>query len=218
MKQVPSLSVVSQQFAVNRPNADEGLWAPLYDYQTYPAAGAASFTFFQTPIGQSSKTISDTNMTQAGLLPAPQKFLVTGIEVVILPSGNPGNTGAVGATVDGSFVNDVYKIMSTLAVLRLKIGAKDYVVDGPLMTFPPCFRLAGFAALGGVGAAAGNIDQINYASSVGRPYEPAPFFIPPVQNFAVTVEFKNGTLVPTISTATAVIGVRLLGFLYRLSQ
>lgn len=217
MRTVPNLTQVSQQFAVNRPNADEGLWYPLYDYQTYANAGTTlTYTFFQTPIGQSSKTIQDTNMTQAGLLPAPQKFLVTGIEVVFLPGVKPGDTGAVGATEDGRFVNDVWAITSASTILRLKIGAKDYVVDGPLMTFPPAFRLAGFAALGGVGAAAGNIDQINYASACGQAYQPAPFFIPPVQNFAVTLEQKAATALP--SGTDGKIGVRLLGYLYRLSQ
>lgn len=214
MKMAPNLQQVSQQFAVNRPNQDEAIWQPLYDYQTYATAGATVFTFFQTPIGQSSKTIQDTNMKQAGLLAAPQKFLLTGIEVAFFP-GSPAGSGALAAAQAGRNWADAYAVLKK-GIVRLSVGSKDYVVDGPLMAFPPQFRLAGSAAIAAHGDAAATVEQVSYASAAGRLWEPLPIFIPPVQNFVVTVEFAAAVATP--STVDAVMGVRLNGFLYRLSQ
>lgn len=76
---------VFAKFAVNRPGQIEAIRQPLYDLQAYPAAGATSLTFFAVPNGQSSKTLSDTNMETAGSLPNPKRFLVLGISLQFFP-------------------------------------------------------------------------------------------------------------------------------------
>lgn len=60
---------------------------PLYDTATIPAAGIATLTFFQSPLGQaggnftaaaSGKVLADTNMDLAGQLPSGQNFAIMG--------------------------------------------------------------------------------------------------------------------------------------------
>src|SRR5579885_2996367 len=48
---------------------------PIYDSFSIAANTAVTKqTLFQVPIGQAAKTIANTNMTQAGILPNPQKL------------------------------------------------------------------------------------------------------------------------------------------------
>lgn len=54
---------------------------PLYDRMTVATSGTTSLAFFQTPIGQSSKTLLHTNMRLAGQVSAHQESLVIGIQV-----------------------------------------------------------------------------------------------------------------------------------------
>lgn len=218
-KKVPSLGRAAAQYAVNRAGEKEGIWYPLYDKQLYPAAGAAVLTFFQTPVGgvrgAAALTYEDTNMTNAGALPNPQTFLMTGIEVFLHSGLNPYRAQAAAGAI--AQWNDIHAVMRR-GFARLYIGSKDYLLDGPLNIFPPSFRLAGDAALGGVGSAAGTVDMVDYAASAGKPYEISPFMIPTQQNFRVTLEFPNGVAALPSANATSFIGVRLLGFLYRDSQ
>lgn len=218
-RQVPKLGRAAAQYAVNRPGEEEGIWAPLYDMQAYGAAGAAVFTFFQVPVGGVrggvALTEEDTNMEGQGVLPAPKKFLMTGIEVFFMSGLAPGRTGVIAN--NGQMWNDVHTLYQR-GLVRLYIGSKDYLKDGPLGTFPPCWRLAGESSLGGVGAAAGSADQIEYSQFAGKPYECSPYMIPSQQNFRVTLEFPNGVRALPSANATSRIGVRLLGFQYRLSQ
>jgi hypothetical protein len=218
-KKVPNLGRARAQYAVNRQGEDEGVWYPLYDSQLYPAAGAAVLTFFQVPVGGNRGgvvlTEEDTNMTNQGVLPAPQRFLMTGIEIFIHSGLNPYRAQAAAGAI--AQWNDLHAVHRR-GFARLFIGSKDYLKDGPIGVFPPSFRLAGDAALGGVGSAAGNVDMVDYASLAGKPYEIAPFFIETQQNFRVTLEFPNGAVPLPSTNATTRVGVRLLGFLYRQSQ
>ena len=94
LQQIPSLGDL-QQYNVNRPGQIEGIRSSLYDFQTYAAAGTTTqYTFFQVPVGQSSKTLADTNMEAAGSLPSPKSFLVESIEVCIFPGLSPSTIGA----------------------------------------------------------------------------------------------------------------------------
>ena len=103
-KMLPDLQAL-ENYRINRAGEVEGIWNPLYDYQNYAAAGQTSLSFFQIPIGQSSKTRKDTNMVSAGQLPKPQEFLVTGIEVMFWPGVVLSVLGAPAAQV---FMDDVY--------------------------------------------------------------------------------------------------------------
>lgn len=219
----PNLDQVSK-FNVNRVGAEEALWWPLYDYQTYTAStGHTQLTFFSNPIGQGTtshpgstgpKTRADTNLTNAGLLPNPQRFYCVSVEIDFWPGSAVNASGAI--ATNGLNWQDVNAVAKS-GYLEFRIGSKDYVVDGPVGKFPPTTRLAGAAALADATTAASALhSQIDYATMAGQPYEISPFWIPSNQNFSVSVNWPNAVTLP--STVNARIGVRLNGFLYRLAQ
>lgn len=219
MKQAPSLAAARSKYAVNRGGEYEVIFSPLYDYQTYAAAGQASLSFFQVQQGQSSKTLSDTNMEAAGILPAPKHFLTTGIEIVFVPGNTVGMTGdrSVAATAPGRNWDDVNKVAKR-GLLRFFIGSKDYLVDAPLGVFPQSWRLAGATSMADqTTIAATSFSQVDYAAMAGRPYEITPVFIPSQQNFRITTEWPEGVQALPSGVAGR-IGVRMMGYLYRLSQ
>lgn len=214
-RRAPSLNALAQ-YNVNRPGAIEAVWQPLYDYQTYAAAGQTSLTFFQTPVGGGStpRTLADTNMRSAGQLPAPQQFLVQNVQVILLPGFTVSSLGAAAAT---SFAQDVYSILSS-GVLRMRVGSKDYVEMAPLMEFPPTTKLSGFAAASDASTAgAGLAWKMTYASADGVPFSVVPIRLIANQNFSVTLEWPTAVAVPS-TNATTKIGVKLGGYLYRNSQ
>src|SRR5690348_4933358 len=77
----------------NRAGATEAIYQPFYDFQAIPT-GTTQLLFFQVPNGQSSKTYQDTNMTNAGMFPAPTMFLCTGLQVVFFPGVTLSQSGA----------------------------------------------------------------------------------------------------------------------------
>src|SRR5271156_7080390 len=135
------------------PGTQDEIYAPLYDSQVYPAAGATQLTFFALPIGQGvtsapggvgAKTENDTNLTNAGLLALGNQFYMTGIEIQFYPGNNPG----FGATADaqlGRNWNDVYAF-SKSGWLNFVIQKRTYILDGPMINFPSVTRLAGVAS------------------------------------------------------------------------
>lgn len=194
----------------NRAGAVEAIWQPFYDFQTYAQAGQTSLTFFQVPVGQSSKTLADTNMTLAGQFPAPTSFLCTGIMVAFLPL----NAVSQSATASRELTN----VKDAVAVansgwLALNIGSKNYLTDGPIGKFPPNFSISGIAAVAGT-FTAGQTTDANYARAAGRYYSITPFAIPQGQNFSVTLNWPTAVSV----TVAGRIGVILDGFYYRQSQ
>jgi len=218
----PTLQQV-QQFAVNRQGQEEVVWNPLYDYQAYAAAGQTKLTFFANPIGQGTTTApgasgakneADTNMEAAGQLPSPQRFFCIGIETLFWPGSAVNASGAI--TTNGLNWQDVWTV-SKSGFIRLKIGSKTYVTDGPLGVFPAGTRLAGAAAVTDATTAGAALhSQIDYAVMAGPAYEITPFWIPSNQNFSLTMQWPAAVALP--STVAGRIGVRMLGYLYRLSQ
>lgn len=200
----PSIRQAFTADRVNIPGKVEALWQPLYDYQTLAATAVATQSFFQVPIGQSSKTIVDTNMDLAGQLPKGQAFQITGIQVEVLPGVTIAST-----TADNAFADDVYTVLRTGA-LELIIGSKSYTTQGNLLKFAPVNRLGGFAA------AATTADESSYlyAQSTGREYSVADLLLESSQNFKV-----NLIGLPALpSTAAGRVGVTLNGFLHRNAQ
>ena len=212
---IPPGRNVVRRFDVNRANQPEGVYQPLYDYQTYPAIGATQMTFFAVPLGQGvvPKTYADTNMESAGLLPAPKEMLVDSIQVAFFPGIQPGRTVAAGGAVD-LFLNDVWTI-GTSGWLEFFIGSKTYLYDAPIGKFTNDFRMSGFAALGDLAASPAQTLSA-YSAWVGKSYKITPVRLISNQNFRVTINWP--ALVPTPSTVAGRIGVILNGFLYRLSQ
>jgi len=203
-----------QKYSVNRGGQYEVIGSSLYDYTTYAAAGQTQLNFFQTPQGQGSKTLADTNMEAAGSLPAPKNFLVTSIEVNFWPGVNPS---LFGAEVAGEYLNDVWTLAKS-GWLEFFIGSKNYIQEGPIGVFPAANGLVVAAAAADASTAGANLQTlVNYANLGGKPYIlPSPIALVSNQNFRVTMNWP--VAVPLPSVAAARIGVRLRGYLYRLSQ
>lgn len=220
MRTIPSQAGLSK-YNVNRPGW-EAVRQSLYDFQTYAAAGQTTMTFFAVPNGQSSKTLSDTNMTLAGQLPAAQEFLVNSVEVYFrtttpAPSASTADA-AVAAPALATHINDSY-LVSRTGNLTLTIGSKPYLQEAPLGRFPPKthFELDAATALATTVAADSIESRMAIARWVGRPYllSPADLRLTSSQNFSVSLNWPEGV---QAITSAARIGVVLDGILYRRSQ
>ena len=204
-----------EAYNVNVDGQPEVIYQPIYDFQTYAAAGFTSQRFFQVPAGQGGKTFDDTNMESSGALPVPVNMAITSIEVVFFPAAAIGVVGVT--TIVGNNWNDVQAVHEAGHV-SVVIGSKEYLLDAPLGRFPQTFRIAGGAAQANAStAAAAQFTQIDYAVFAGKCYEIVPLRLISQQNFRVDVVFDNG-VVALPSTVDGRIGVRLNGFRYRLAQ
>jgi hypothetical protein len=217
MRNIPSRTNLAK-YNVNRPGW-EAVRQSLYDFTSYAAAGQTTLNFFATPNGQGGKTLSDTNMTLAGQLPAAQEFLVNSIEVLFFPTVPvvaADNPAAFGVAAIANAVNDVYKVMRT-GNLVLTIGSKPYLTEAPLGRFPAKthFQVDGAVSQGGV--VADTAQRVVYSYAAGRPYllSPADLRLTSSQNFSITLNWPEG--LQTI-TNPGRIGVILDGILYRRSQ
>lgn len=205
-QQTRGLQVMSPQSAfkrarVNIPGYGDAIYQPLYDYQTLAATAVAQQRFFLTPQGQNNRTIVDTNMELAGQIPKGQAFLITGIQVEILP-GVPIN-----GTTASKFADDIYNV-SKGGALVLSIGSKDFVTQGNLAKFPPVNRLSADSST------TVSTDRYVYATTSGREFQVADLLLESNQNFNVTLYD-----LPALPSGVAgKIGVTLNGFLYRNAQ
>lgn len=215
---VPTRQQLSK-YSVNRPGW-EAIRQSLYDFQAYNAAGHTQLTFFALPVGQSSKTLSDTNMTLAGQLPKNQEFLLQSIEVFFSPTTPTVAAqmpAAFGAQAAAALVNDAY-IIGRAGNLQLVVGSKPYLQEAPLGRFPQKAHFALDAAFADVTTAGANLQSRGaFGFWSGRPYmlEPAPLLLVENQNFSITLNWPEG--VQAISNPGR-IGVILDGILYRRSQ
>lgn len=216
LSRMPSVAELSR-YDVNRRGMEEGVKQSLYDFQAWGASGVGvtQYNFFQVPVGQSSKTKADTNMTNAGMLPAPQAFLVQSIEVYFQPAGEIMRILSAATDVD-AWSDDMNAALYGVGYLELTIGSKPYLTEAPLIRFPPKTKLRGNFAIAET-AAATNGHFMDLSQAEGRPYfiDP-PLLIPATQNFNVQINFPTAITLP--SAGNARIGVVLDGILYRLSQ
>ncbi len=207
-----------QKYRVNRPGQPEIISQPLYDTALYAAAGQTSLTFFQVPVGQSSKTLADTNMEIAGSLPQPKIFLCTGIEIYFFPNFTL-KTVSTGPAADAPLNNwnDQYTFRTAPMWLDFFIGSKSYLKDGPAMKFPPSTRLAGDAAVTStLTAGAATMTKLDYAEGAGRHYAMTPVALESNQNFSLSLNWPVAVALP--STVTGRVLVNLCGYTIRLSQ
>lgn len=205
-------------YKVNVPKTMERISQPLYSYVSYPAGGASSFTFFQSPVGQGGATILDTNMVLAGQIPSPQMFLIQGIGVVYKP-GLTAAAPVLGPRADAATgaLNDMYAILK-FGVLQFNVGSKQYF-QAPLLDLPPRSHYDGFGALSSQttpAAALQTVIQIPYVS--GDVYKPIPLLLESGQNFNCQIIYPNGAQSIPSGDALAFIGVELYGTLYRPAQ
>lgn len=175
----------------------------LYDSTAYPAAGALSLAFFQTPqgsgvgFGGGTKTASDTNMVLNGQLPTGNMFVIATLELEFQPS-TPTVVGAMpasfGAQAVAVQINDAY-IFWRSGNLALRILQKDYCTEAPLMRFPSQsdFSLQG-ALSDATTPGASFQSRLGFASAYGPVYTLAPnnLLIPETTNFKVTLAWPEG--------------------------
>lgn len=209
-------------FNVNR-EGWEGITNSLYDSAAYPAAGTTQLSFFNLPQGQGTgfgggtKTLSDTNMTLAGQMPANQEFLIQSVEIHFFPSV-PTVAAAMPAAADAVVVspvqiNDSY-LFAAHGNFTLVIGSKTYLQEAPLTKFPPKAKFELHAAIATTVAA--DHTRVAFGERCGRPYFlKAPLRVVSNQNFGVTLNWPEGAI--AISNPARIF-VTLDGVFYRRSQ
>jgi len=209
LRKAPAFGNLAKNFGVNVANVVEAIRQPLYDTLPYAAAGQTSLTFFSTPIGQGGKTKVSTNLTNAGMLPAPQNFLCTAIHLMFKPGASLTPASQAASLEGASIVEDTY-VFGTNGLLEVQVGSKIQLQDGPLGLFPPAtlmeLNLATTVAANSQG----------YGQWKGLVYDITPILIPWGQNFNVTLNWD--ALVPLPSTVAGTVQCRLDGYLYRLAQ
>lgn len=192
---------IARQNRVNVRGLSGAIWNPLYDFQTYDAAGVASQRFFSVPAGQGGKTEVDTNMELSGQIPKGQRFLITGIEVAFYPGVS------INAAAASDYADDVKTVYETGA-LTLNIGSKEFAFQGPLIKFPPSSRLEVDSSTTVA------TDAYVFAAPVGREFATVNMELVSNQNFSVIL-----TGLPALpSTTDGRVGVSLNGYLYRNAQ
>lgn len=197
----PEFVQAARNFSVNVQGVIEALWQPIYDVQTYIAAGQTQLTFFQLPVGQSGRSYALTNAQAAGALPAQVNMIVTQIEIEALPSA---------ATTAAAYVTDLLAMCST-GWMEFNIGNKNFLREAPAIgSFPPKHRLDVFAVNDASAAPA----VFRYAQNRGEIYNITPMLIQSNQNFNVTLNW------PTLQTisADATVRVKLNGYQFRTAQ
>ncbi len=143
------LSDKLQRFAMLR-QGEEAIPYTLFHHKNL-AAGTLSvkYTFFNVPVGAqdpdtgAAASEEDTNMYQAGLLSAPNRFLVRKIHVPVTTITN--ETIPVGSVTDGaveSKVDDIAKVTLRGLVL-FKLLNKEYLRVAPIAKFPAGYGLYG---------------------------------------------------------------------------
>lgn len=216
---IPTIELL-RRYKVDNPDKKEVVRQTLYDFTSYAAAGQTQLSFFQTPKGQSGKTIADTNMSIAGMLPKPQQFLVESIEIYFFPGVLPVTYSAA-AMAASEFMNDVYTFGKS-GSFNFFTQSKTYLEEAPLGRFPPKTRLEGdFAAAmqrhQAAAADATDLVQMDYAAMIGRPYRVEPkILLEEGTNFSATMNWPSVVALP--SGQAARVGVVLDGLLIRNSQ
>lgn len=228
----PVLTAAQLQAHVNNMATRDVIWNPLYDFLDYGTAGATSYSFFTTPIGQGtttapgatgSKTLADTNIQSASQLGKGNAEFITGVELLFFPGGastfGPGE-GAKTEAKTGQFTNDIYAVGKS-GYATLSVGSdRIYVQDGPVNQFPPVTRLALAAAIATTFASTttstATIDQIEYAAWGGEPYTIVPIYLDSNQVFTFAVTYPTAVAPP--SAITGRFGARLRGYRIRNTQ
>jgi len=203
------------QFSVNMTPTMEAISQPLYSYQSYPAAGVQTLSFFQTS-ATGAVTIEDTNMQVPSQLPAPQKFLIQGIGIDFLSGLAPVLGPRADAAV--SQANDFWAVLRRGA-FNLTVGAKPYLDMAPLMSLPTRAHMEMMAATASSTTPAAALQVLmSNAWSEGDVFKPIPVLLEAGQNFKCTISFPGGAVALPSADAAARIGVTLYGTLYRSPQ
>jgi len=179
---------------------------PLYDTESYPNSSVTSRKWFSRAQGSadasggiSSKSKSETNLTQTGQLSAPDTFSLFGFNVVI---------------EYGTTLADMRLILNTGAFVFTFTGSRVYL-EIPVNRIPAGIKPEGPLAADGATSAVVYTEVQNGSGHMSNVY---PFnirdrtlWIQPNENFGVEITYPSGI---TVSAATRV-QVFLIGMLYK---
>jgi hypothetical protein len=211
----PEFKTLMSKYNVNVPGLTEAIWQPKFDRLTYDAAGHTQLRFFQTPIGQGTASEESTNMVSAGVIAAPQQFLVTGIRMRFIPDASLANI-QVAAADAAAYANDVQAVVNS-GVVVFTVGNKEQNRDAPIGKMPPSHRICAEGSMAdSTIAAVDAVSTVIGVQSVGQLYNITPTNIPYSQNFDVTVKWDTPTALPSGNNGT--LECHLEGFLYRSAQ
>ena len=188
----------------------------FYDFQTYAYAGTTTlYTFFQQPVGQSGKTLEDTNMSIGGQLSLGNDFLIESIQVHFYPGVlNQPNEDTAAPFAAPQFINDV-AALNKKGYLTVNVLNSVVLTEAPIGRLPPNTRLTGNAAMSGTiaGSTASSFNQASFATFGGETYDVEGLWIPSNTNFSVNLNFPTTAALP--SSVDGRIGIVLQGILYR---
>lgn len=172
-----------ESYVTQTPVALEVIQDTIYDSLLFTSASTTSLTFFVESIATTNLGI--TNLTQPGMLPNPESFLVQAVRFYVR-----WTTQTLAATVAATAYNDLMLLMNT-GVFAAKFGNKTY---GPW----PLWMIAsgGYvnASVAATSTAAVNITST--APQIGGPLWslfPA-LMIAPLQSFNATISWPAGTV------------------------
>lgn len=180
---------------------------PLYDTEGYPNSAVTERKWFARAQGSgdaasviSSKTISETNLTQTGQLSAPDTFALFGFNFVI---------------EYGTTLADMRLILNTGAFIFTFTGSRVYL-EIPLNRIPAGVKPEGPLAADGATAAVVYTEVQNGSGHMSNVYpfniKDRTLWIQPNENFGVKVTYPSGV---TVSTDTPRTQVFLIGMLYK---
>lgn len=173
-----------ENYVTQSPVALEVIQDTLYDTKTYTSASTTSLTFFVQSIASVNKDI--TNLTQPGMLPNPESFLVQCPRLYVKWTAT---AMALAATVAATVAADINQLFNT-AVLTMKFGNKTY---GP---YPAWMLSSGGGpdvrmAIEGTAASA----ITHYAQLGGPLWAMFPhMMIAPLQAFQAILEWPSGAV------------------------
>lgn len=156
----------------------------LWDTQTYTDNSTTELNFFTSV--QANQGLS--NMSQPGMLPNPQSFLIECVRLFFRIQVTTDDAGAAGAFA--SIYNDIALLVNT-GIFRLNIGEKKY---GPwrMWTLPASSYPQGVIAT--AGAEAANLVH-DYAQLGGPLWGLRPnLMISPLQNFTAQLQWPAGAV------------------------
>jgi hypothetical protein len=110
----------------------------LYDTIAFPAATAATQTFFSVPQG-ATKQLTETNLLDPSKLPNGQTFLIKGISLA-------GMFGVAGADTDANTVLAAFYNVIQNSTFEIKIAGREFDLQVPGTKFLPPYPISAIAS------------------------------------------------------------------------
>lgn len=236
---MPSAAEMAR-YRVTDPNQSEGLRQRLYDHLLYPLGGIQSLNFFNQQIGTGqstavgatvglTKSIADTNMDVASVLPSGKEYLIETIEVYFYPGSSATANLFVPAylattatsALSATNVNQALDVQAFYesGVLDFRVLDKSFLIETPLRSFPPKTWLDADMTLAAADTTATTSVKLSamHVKPDGRPYIMDPqISLQPATNFKVSLSWPTILALP--SAFNARVGVYFDGYMMRAAQ